>query len=265
MPKLTTLLAALSLAALLPALLLVTALGLPSGAQAQFSEFHNFIGKATLDGQPVAPNTEITAYDGTRAIGTALARPGGEYALQTSRSNGTIVFRIGLVEANETFANWRPDGITTSFVLTFVTPRDPTLGRQGPPGPQGPAGPAGAAGADGERGATGPQGDRGPAGPGGPQGRPGAAGDQGPAGEQGPAGPPGAQGEQGPQGARGLPGPAGTSGADGAPGAPGEDGRDGRDGADAGGTGMIAIIIAVVAVILSIVLPFVLRRGGGGE
>ena len=251
-----TFLAALALAALV-ALLTATSVALPTTALAQVAEYHNFIGKATLDGSPVAVGTEITAYDNTRAIGTALVQTDGQFALQTTRSNGAISFRIGLVQASETFANWRPDGVTTSFVLTFVTPRDPTLGRQGPPGPQGPAGPAGSAG---ERGSTGPQGDRGPAGPQGPQGVPGPSGDIGPAGPPGSEGPSGDAGEQGPAGPRGLQGPAGASGADGNPGQDGADGRDGRDGADAGGSGMIAIILAVVAVIIAIVLPFVLRR-----
>ena len=264
MTKAKTFLAALALAALV-ALLTATSVALPATALAQVAEYHNFIGKATLDGSPVAVGAEITAYDNTRAIGTALVQTDGQFALQTTRSHGAISFRIGLVQANETFANWRPDGVTTSFVLTFITPRDPSLGRQGPPGPRGPAGPAGSIG---EPGPAGPQGERGAPGPQGPQGDPGSAGEQGPAGPPGPQGPQGETGEPGPAGPRGLQGPGGASGADGADGSPGADGRDGRDGADAGGSGMIAIIISVVAVIVAIVLPFLLRRpasGGGGN
>ena len=154
MPAITRL---LSLSLLLAAALLAT---LPAAsAHAQGSDFHIFIGKATLDGQAPAVGTEITAYDNTRAIGTALVETDGQFALQTTRSHGTITFRISLVQAQETFPAWRAGGRTTGFTLTFVTPRDPTIGqagRQGPPGPPGPQ--------------VRPPGDQGPAGPEGPQG-----------------------------------------------------------------------------------------------
>ena len=126
-----TLLAALALAALLA----VTPVALPAPALAQ-GEFHIFIGKATLDGSPVAQGTEITAYDNTRAIGTAIVQADGQYALQSTRSHGAVSFRINLIQASETFPTWRADGRTTGYNLTFITPRDPTLGRQGPPGPR---------------------------------------------------------------------------------------------------------------------------------
>ncbi len=246
------------LALLLSAIMLAA---FPATAAAQ-SDFHIFIGIATHDGQVPPVGTEITAYDGTRAIGTALVQDGGQFALQTSQAHGTIVFRIGLVQAAETFPTWRSGGRTTGFTLTFTTPRDPTLGRQGPPGPPGPAGPSG------EQGARGPAGDRGPAGPQGgpgPGGPPGPVGPEGPAGAQGPKGDPGEPGPEGPRGQRGLAGVAGPAGADGTD---GEDGRDGRDGVDATGGGtlaLVAMIVSVVAVILAVAMPFVLRRDGGGS
>ena len=73
-----TFLAALALAALV-ALLTATSVALPATALAQVAEYHNFIGKATLDGSPVAVGTEITAYDNTRAIGTALVQTDGQF------------------------------------------------------------------------------------------------------------------------------------------------------------------------------------------
>ena len=133
------------LAVLLSATLLAA---FPATASAQ-TDFHIFIGTATHDGQVPPVGTEITAYDGTRAIGTALVQAGGQFALQTSQAHGTIVFRIGLVEAAQTFPNWRSGGRTTGFTLTFTTPADPTLGRQGATGARGPAGPAGPAGPEG--------------------------------------------------------------------------------------------------------------------
>lgn len=245
---------------LLALLLSVTLLAaLPATAMAQ-SDFHIFIGTATHDGQVPPVGTEITAYDGTRAIGTALVQAGGQFALQTSQAHGTIVFRIGLVQATETFPTWRSGGRTTGFTLTFSTPRDPSLGRQGPPGPPGPAGPAG------EQGARGPAGDPGPAGPQGergPAGPPGPPGPEGPAGAEGSKGDSGDPGPEGPRGQRGLAGAAGPAGEDGTD---GEDGRDGRDGVDATGGGtlaLVAMIVSVVAVILAIAMPFILRRDGG--
>ncbi|MDE2940679.1 MAG: hypothetical protein OXR67_17435 [Chloroflexota bacterium] len=235
----------------------------PATASAQ-SDFHIFIGTATHDGQAPPVGTEITAYDGTRAIGTALVQAGGQFALQTSQAHGTIVFRIGLVEAAETFPSWRSGGRTTGFVLTFTTPADPTLGRQGATGARGPAGPAGPAGTEGPQGPAGDAGPAGPAGPRGEAGPPGPSGPQGPAGAQGPKGDPGEPGPEGPRGQRGLAGAAGPSGEDGAD---GEDGRDGRDGVDATGGGtlaLVAMIVSVVAVILAVAMPFVLRRDGGG-
>ena len=245
------------LAVLLSATLLAA---FPATASAQ-TDFHIFIGTATHDGQVPPVGTEITAYDGTRAIGTALVQAGGQFALQTSQAHGTIVFRIGLVEAAQTFPNWRSGGRTTGFTLTFTTPADPTLGRQGATGARGPAGPAGPAGPEGP---PGPAGDAGPAGPRGEAGPPGPSGSEGPAGAQGPKGDPGEPGPEGPRGQRGLAGAAGPSGEDGAD---GEDGRDGRDGVDATGGGtlaLVAMIVAVVAVVLAIAMPFILRRDGGG-
>ncbi len=245
---------------LMALLLSVTLLvAFPATAAAQ-SDFHIFIGTATHDGQVPPVGTEITAYDGTRAIGTALVQAGGQFALQTSQAHGTIVFRIGLVQATETFPTWRSGGRTTGFTLTFTTPRDPSLGRQGPPGPPGPAGPQGPEGPAGPAGAQGPAGPSGEGSPG-PQGPEGPAG---PAGAEGPKGDPGEPGPEGPRGQRGLAGAAGPAGEDGTD---GEDGRDGRDGVDATGGGtlaLIAMIVAVVAVILAIAMPFVLRRDGSG-
>lgn len=256
-------------ATILIAALLLAVLALPGTALAQFSEFHNFIGKATLDGEPLPTGTEISAHDGTRAIGTGHTGDDGQFALRTTRAHGIVTFKLGQIQAQETFANWRVDGVTTGYVLTFITPEDPTLGKIGPPGPRGPAGPqgeAGPAGAPGETGPAGMTGETGPAGPPGPQGPAGPQGEPGSAGT-GSAGPPGSRGEPGEPGPAGPPGPpgaAGPAGTDGQPGPAGEDGRDGRDGADAGSSGMIAIIISIVAVILAVVLPFVLRRPAGG-
>ena len=188
MPAITRLLSLLLAAALLATLP-------AASAHAQGSDFHIFIGKATLDGQAPAVGTEITAYDNTRAIGTALVETDGQFALQTTRSHGTVTFRINLIQAQETFPNWRAGGRTPSFNLTFVTPRDPTIGqagRQGPPGPPGPQGPPG---------------DQGPAGPEGPQGPRGPAGDSGPEGPQGPEGPAGGAGTSGDTGPRRSRGP----------------------------------------------------------
>ena len=250
MPTITRLLALLLTVTLLAAL--------PAAANAQLSdEFHIFIGKATLDGQVPPVGTEITAYDNTRAIGTALVQADGQFALQSTRSHGTMTFKIGLVTADQTFANWRVDGRTTGFNLTFTTPRDPTIGqtgRQGPPGPPGPAG---------------PQGDLGPAGPPGPQGPVGGPGPEGPQGPEGPAGPAGTKGDtgpagpEGPRGQRGLPGAAGPAGSDGQDGADGRDGRDGED-ASGGGMTMVALILAIAAIVVAVAMPFVMRSMGGG-
>ncbi|MCY4364804.1 MAG: hypothetical protein OXE17_01045 [Chloroflexi bacterium] len=246
------------LSLLLAAALLAT---LPAAAANAQGEFHIFIGKATLDGQAPAVGTEITAYDNTRAIGTALVEADGQYALTTTRSHGTVSFRINLVEAQETFPNWRVDGRSTGFNLTFVTPRDPTIGqagRQGPPGPPGPQGPQGDTGPAGPQGAMGPAGGSGPMGPAGPEGSQGPEGPAGTKGDTGPAGP------EGPQGQRGLPGAAGPAGADGND---GSDGRDGRDGEDASGSGMalFALILAIAAIVVAVAMPFVMRSMGGGS
>jgi hypothetical protein len=227
----------------------------PATAAAQ-GESHIFIGAATLDGQAPPVDTEISAYDGTRVIGTALVQEGGQFALTTSQAHGTIVFRINQTPAAETFPNWRPGGRTTGFNLTFTTPADPNLGRQGARGPQGPQGLQGPKGDTGEQGLKGEIGPQGPQGPQGPMG---------PAGALGPKGAPGEPGPEGPRGQRGLAGPAGPSGADGTD---GEDGQDGRDGEDTTGGGLLAIvamIVSVVAVILAVAMPFVLRPAGGGR
>ena len=82
---------------------------LPATALAQsFSEFHRFIGTATLDGTLVPVGADITAFDGTRSIGTVKATSGGQFALQTTQAFGTIVFKINRVTTDQTFANWRP-------------------------------------------------------------------------------------------------------------------------------------------------------------
>ena len=142
MGRFTRLLATLAVAAIL------TAMPLTALAQ-DFSAFHTFIGRLTLDGEVPPAATEVSAYDGTRSIGTALSAADGTYALQTTEAFGTIMFTIDGVETDQTFANWRRDGRTTGFNLTATTPL--TLAERvetitGPPGPQGPAGPAGSPG-----------------------------------------------------------------------------------------------------------------------
>ena len=104
MTRLTRLLSISSIRFTLAALTLMTAYpASPNLALAQFSEFHTFIGKATLDGSKPPAGTEVTAFDGTRPIGTGLTAANGTYALQASRANGTIIFKVGGVEAEETF------------------------------------------------------------------------------------------------------------------------------------------------------------------
>ena len=77
---------------LLALLLSATLLAVFPATVAAQGDFHIFIGAATHDGQAPPVGTEITAYDGTRAIGTALVQDGGQFALQTSRAHGAIVF-----------------------------------------------------------------------------------------------------------------------------------------------------------------------------
>ena len=253
MPTITRLFALLLAATLLAAL--------PAAASAQ-GQFHIFIGRATLDGQVPAVGTEITAYDNTRAIGTALVEPGGLFALQTTQSHGTVTFRISLVQAQETVANWHAGGRTTGFTLTFVTPRDPTIGRTGTQGPPGPPGPRGA---QGDPGPAGPQGDPGPQGPAGDSGPEGPPGPEGPAGPTGATGDTGPAGPEGPRGQRGLPGAAGPAGADGQAGADGRDGRDGEDASGGGGMALLALILAIAAIVVAVAMPFVMRGMGGGS
>ena len=76
------------------------------------------IGTASVDGMPVPPGTSITAWDGDRQIGSAKAVEDGKYTLLVARSAGPIAFKIGSLDADQTYRNWMSGQITRGFDLT---------------------------------------------------------------------------------------------------------------------------------------------------
>ena len=79
---------------------------------------HILIGTASVDGTPVPPGTSITAWDGDRQIGSAKAREDGKYTLFVARSAGPITFKIGSLDADQTYRSWMSGQITRGFDLT---------------------------------------------------------------------------------------------------------------------------------------------------
>ena len=126
---------------------------------------HVFSGIVRINGVPAAPNTDITAWDRNRLIGSTLSSKGGGFSIPVSHAAGPINFRINDWWAAEIYYNpWTSGEKTEGFDLTVsgqkIAPRalEGTPGRQGPPGRQGLPGPPGLPGATGAQGATGPQG-----------------------------------------------------------------------------------------------------------
>ena len=76
------------------------------------------IGTASVNGMPVPPDTSITAWDGDKQIGLAEAGEGGKYTLAVARSAGPIAFKIGSLDADQTYRNWMSGQITRGFDLT---------------------------------------------------------------------------------------------------------------------------------------------------
>ena len=76
------------------------------------------IGTASVDGMPVPPDTSITAWDGDQQIGSAKAGEGGKYTLAVARSAGPITFKIGSLDADQTYTSWVSGQITRGFDLT---------------------------------------------------------------------------------------------------------------------------------------------------
>ena len=126
---------------------------------------HLFSGVVRINGLPAATQTEITAWDRNRLIGSTLTVKGGGFSIPVSHAAGPINFRINDWWAAEIYYNpWTSGQKTEDFDLTVSGQKIDSRALEGPPGPQGlpgqqgPPGPPGLPGATGSPGATGPQG-----------------------------------------------------------------------------------------------------------
>lgn len=129
---------------------------------------HIFSGIVRINGLPAAAQTEVTAWDRNRLLGSTLTVPGGGFSIPVSSAAGPISFRINDWYTTERYYNpWTSGGKTEDFDLTVAGQKIDLKALEGPPGPrglpgatgdQGPPGPQGLPGATGAQGVTGPQG-----------------------------------------------------------------------------------------------------------
>ena len=82
---------------------------------------HVFVGQASIDGQPVAADTEISAWDGSSRVGITHSTDGGAYSLQVARSYGPISFKINGHTAVQSYSSWTLGQITPNFNLTATS------------------------------------------------------------------------------------------------------------------------------------------------
>ena len=82
---------------------------------------HVFVGQASIDGQPVAADTEISAWDGSSRVGITHSADGGAYSLQVARSYGPISFKINGHTAVQNYSTWTLGQITPNFNLTATS------------------------------------------------------------------------------------------------------------------------------------------------
>jgi hypothetical protein len=194
---------------------------------AQRARPHVFVGTATLDGAVAADGTVVTTWvDGAEA-GSGTVTDGSYFVqadpMEDSFVGKTVSFKIGGVDANETFAY--EDGGGDELALTA------TNGSAGTTTPGATAEPAATPlpGLPGRKGIKGNTGETGAI------GATGSTGDTGAVGRDGLIGDTGAVGATGATGASGSAGSAGSVGA------------DGDDGSSV--LGIIAIILAAVAIV----------------
>jgi hypothetical protein len=93
-------------------------LSLPAVASAQEVLPHVFTGTARVNGEFMAPGTEITALINGEEQGSTTVKANGEYeALVVEQGNGTeITFRVGTLTADQ-MAIWK-SGAATMLDLT---------------------------------------------------------------------------------------------------------------------------------------------------
>ena len=163
---------------------------LPAVASAQETPPHIFIGKVfDVSGGIISVGTVVTAYINGVAEGSTTVTAGGAYTLMVSRGAGTnITFRIGNLDATETFTWQLGDATVLDLNAGTAVQPIPIPSIQGLPGPVGPEGPPGAPGPTGETGSAGPPGQAGLKGDTGQAGSDGSTGSAGSPGAVGPAG-----------------------------------------------------------------------------
>lgn len=132
---------------------------------------HIFSGIVRVNGLPAAAQTEVTAWDRNRLIGSTLTVMGGGFSIPVSSAAGPINFRIKDWYAAEIYYHpWTSGGKTEDFDLTVSGQKIDPKALEGPPGPPGLPGATGVPGAIGPPGLPGAMGAQGAAGPQGPPG-----------------------------------------------------------------------------------------------
>ena len=127
---------------------------------------HIFSGIVRVNGLPAAAQTEVTAWDRNRLIGSTLTVMGGGFSIPVSSAAGLINFRIKDWYAAEIYYHpWTSGGKTEDFDLTVASQKIAPKALEGPPGPRGLPGATGDPGLPGLPGATGARGATGPQGP----------------------------------------------------------------------------------------------------